>query len=53
MGRARMKSDKTTEEKGKMREVSMERSKVGTKENRTPGGLIFLNQNTIIINIIC
>ena len=32
MGTARMKYDKETEEKGKKRGVSMERSKVGTKD---------------------
>ena len=35
------------------REVSMERSKVDTKEKRSPDGLDYHNQNTIIINIIC
>ena len=31
----------------------MERSKVRTKEKRSPDGLNYPNQNTIIINIIC
>ena len=31
----------------------MERSKVGTKEKRSPGGLNYPNQNTMLINIIC
>ena len=44
---------KQTEEEGKEREVSMERSKAGTKEKRSPDGLNYPNQNTIIITIIC
>ena len=40
-------------EEGKNREVSMERSKPGTKEKKSPDGLNYPNQNTIIINIIC
>ena len=35
-----------------MREVSIERSKAGTKEKRSPDGLKYPNQNTIIISII-
>ena len=31
----------------------MERSKAGTKEKRSPDGLNYPNQSTIIINIIC
>ena len=31
---------------------SMERSKAGKKENKSPDGLNCLNQNTIIINLI-
>ena len=31
----------------------MERSTAGTKEKRSPDGLTYQNQNTIIINIIC
>ena len=33
--------------------MSMERSKVGTKEKRSPDGLNYPYQNTIMINIIC
>ena len=33
--------------------TSMERSKVGTKEKRSPNGLNYPYQNTIMINIIC
>ena len=40
-----------TDEEGKKRGVSIERSKEGTKE-RTPDGLSVPNQNTILINII-
>ena len=40
-----------TDEEGKKRGVSMERSKAGTKK-RSPDGLSHPNQNTIIINII-
>ena len=40
-----------TDEEGKKRGVSMERSKAGTKERR-PDGLSLPNQNTILINII-
>ena len=50
MGTVRMYYDKETEE-GKMRGVSMERSKAGTKNKRSPDGLLLPNQNTIIINI--
>ena len=31
----------------------MERSKAGTKGKRSPDGLNYPNQNTIMINIIC
>ena len=48
MGTARMKYDKEF-----MRDLIMERSKVGTKEKRSPDGLSLPNQNTIIINIKC
>ena len=47
-----MKQDKETDEVGKKRDVSMERSQAGTKK-RSPDGLSMPNQNTIIIiNII-
>ena len=36
-------------EEGKKRGVGMERSKAGTKEKRSPDGLKYPNQNTIII----
>ena len=52
MGTARMKYDKVTDEQGKKRGVSMERSKAGT-EKRSPDGLNYPNQNTILINMIC
>ena len=51
MGTARMKLDKETDEEGKKRGLSMERSKAGTKK-RSPDGLSHPNQNTIIIIII-
>ena len=35
------------------KEVSMEKNKAGTKEKRSPDGLNYPNENTIIINIIC
>ena len=38
-----MKKDKETEEEGKKRGVSMERSKAGTKEKRSPDGLEYPN----------
>ena len=45
---------KETDEEGKKRGTSMERSKAGTKEKISPQGLNYPNQNTIIIiNIIC
>ena len=44
-----MKHDKETEE-GKKSGVSMERSKAGTKGKRSPDGLNYPNQNTMIIN---
>ena len=53
MGTARMKYDKEIDKEGKKRGVGMERSKAGTKEKRSPDGLNYSNQNTIIINIIC
>ena len=31
----------------------MERSKPGTKENRSPDGLNYPNQHTILTNMIC
>ena len=34
------------------KDESMEKSKAGTKEKRSPDGLNYPNQNTIIINII-
>ena len=50
MGIARMELYKETEEEGKKRDMSMERSKVGFKKRR-PDGLSPLSQNTLI-NII-
>ena len=50
MGTARMKEDNETDEDGKKRGVSMEKSKAGTKE-RSPNSLSLPNQNTILINI--
>ena len=50
IGTARTKYDKETDEDGKKRGVSMERSKAGTNK-RSPNGLSHHNQNTII-NII-
>ena len=49
-GTSRMKEDNDTDEAQK-RGVSMEISKVGTKE-RSPDGLSLPNQNTILIHII-
>ena len=46
MATARTKYDRETDEEGKKRSVSMERSKAGTKE-RSPDGLSLTNQNTI------
>ena len=51
MGTARMKYVKETDEDGKKRGVSMEKSKAGAKK-RSPDGLSHPNQNTIIINKI-
>ena len=51
MGTARIKLDKETDERGKKRGVSMEKSKAGTNK-RSPDGLSHPNQNTIIINKI-
>ena len=39
MGTARMKQDKETEEKGKKRDVNLERSKAARKKKRSPDGL--------------
>ena len=50
-GAARMKYDKETDEEGKKRGVSMERSNEGTKE-RSSDGLSLPNKNAILINII-
>ena len=50
-GKERTKEDKDTDEDGKKRGVSMERSKAGTNK-RSPDGLSHPNQNTIIINKI-
>ena len=50
-GTARTKKDKETDEDGKKRGVSMERSKAGTNK-RSPEGVSHPNQNTIIINKI-
>ena len=57
MGNERMKYDKETDEEGKKRDVSMEKSKAGTKE-RSPDGvtlrpslLSIPNLNTILIKI--
>ena len=46
-----MKYDTETEEEGKKRGVSMERSKAGTKEKRSPDSRNYPDQNAIIINI--
>ena len=51
MGTARTKYDKETDEVGKQRGVSMERSKAGMNK-RSPDSLAHPNQNTIIINKI-
>ena len=51
MGTARTKKDKETDEDGKKRGVSMERSKAGTNK-RSLNGESHPNQNTIIINKI-
>ena len=51
MGTARTKSDKETDDDGKKKGVSMERSKAGTNKI-SPYGLSHPNQNTIIINKI-
>ena len=44
MGTARRKYDKETDEDGKKRGLSMERSKAG-KNKRSPDGLLYPNQN--------
>ena len=51
MGTEIMKQDQETDEGGKKRGMSMERSKAGTKE-RSPDCLSIPNQNTILMNII-
>ena len=48
-----MKQHKETDEESKKRGVSMDRSKAGTKEKRSPDGLNYPNQNTMKISIIC
>ena len=48
-GTARMKKYDETDEDGKKRGLSMERSKAGTKK-KSPASLSLPNQNTIIIN---
>ena len=53
MGTTKMKYDKETHEEGKNRGLSMERSKAGTKEKRSPNGQNYPNQNKIIINVSC
>ena len=53
MGIAKMKYDKETDEKDKKRHVSIDKSKQGKKGKRSPDGLNYPNQNSIIINIIC
>ena len=50
MGKA--KKNKETDEEGKKKGVNVERRKAGKKE-KSPDGLNYPNQNTIIINIIC
>ena len=52
MGTARMTKDKETDEEGKKRGVSMERTKASAEE-RSPDGLSLPDQNIILINIIC
>ena len=47
MGTARMKKD------NKQGGVRMERSKVSTKEKRSPDGINYHYQNKVIINIDC
>ena len=51
MGTAKMKKRQGNRRLEK--DVSIEKSKVGTKEKRSPELLNYPNQNTIIINIIC
>ena len=51
MGTARTKYYKETDEDGKKRGVSTERSKAGTNK-RSPDGLSHPKQNTILINKI-
>ena len=50
METARTKYDKETDEEGKKRGVSIERSKAGTKD-RSPPGLSLHNEITKLINI--
>ena len=45
MGTARMKHDNEIDEEGKNRGVSMERSKVGTKEKISPNNLNYPIEN--------
>ena len=52
MGTAIIKLNKETDEEGKKRGVSLEKSKAGTKKKRSPNDLSHPNQNKIIINII-
>ena len=51
MGTARRKQDKETDEEGKKRDVSIERSKAGTKKTSNDD-LSHHNQNIIIIKKI-
>ena len=52
MGTARMKYDKKTDKKGKKRDVSMERSKVGTKKEVPPAYHILTKYNNNKHNIV-
>ena len=51
-GNSTNEKDKETDEEGKKRGESMERSKAGTKEI-SPDSLCLLNKNKIKIKIIC
>ena len=53
VGTARMKKDKETDEEGKKRDASMERSKASRKEKRSLADLNYPIQNTTIRNEIC
>ena len=53
MRTARIKIDNERGEEDKTREVSIERSIAGTREKRSPDGLNYPYQNTIITNIMC